>query len=64
MLQYQRKHLATKSGGIGIVDIAFEQEGRPQWILDNSTEPFTAKLSQIREATLQSLRIVRDVFIV
>lgn len=60
-----KDYLAIKSDGIGIVDIAFEQqERRPQWILDNSTEPFTAELSQIRGANLQSLRIVRDVCIV
>lgn len=58
----EKSYLATKSDGIGIVDIAFEQEeGHPKWILNNRTDPFTMELSQIRYASLQSLRIVRDV---
>ena len=44
----------------------FEQErcGQPKWILHNKCEPFAKELSQIRNASLQNLRIVRDVCIV
>ena len=58
-----KSYLAIKSDGIGVVDIAFEQEGNggpPKWILRNK-EPFTRELSRIKQANLQSLRIVKDV---
>lgn len=63
----EKNYLAVKTDGIGVVDIAFEQEesrGQPKWILHNKCEPFAKELSQIRNASLQSLRIVRDVCIV
>lgn len=58
-----KSYLAIKSDGIGVVDIAFEQEGNcgpPKWILHNK-EPFTRELSRIKLANLQRLRIVKDV---
>lgn len=62
-----KNYLAVKTDGIGVVDIAFEQEescGQPKWILQNKCEPFAKEFSQIRNASLQNLRIVRDVCIV
>lgn len=57
-----KNYLATKSDGIGIVDIAFEHDrGHPKWILHNPTEPFTMEFSHIENASLQSLRVIRDV---
>lgn len=61
-----KSYLAIKSDGIGVVDMAFEQEGHcgpPKWILCNK-EPFARELSQIRQANLQSLRIIKDVCII
>lgn len=56
-------YLAVKGDGIGIVDIAFEQQqdGQPSSIFGNSTLPFSMELCQIKDANLQSLRIIRDV---
>ena len=55
-------YLATKTDGIGVVDIAVEeQDGLPKWALSNHTKPFTMEISQIRDADLRSLRLVRDV---
>lgn len=55
-------YIAVKSDGIGIVDIAFQaQDGLPDWVLNNPTEPFGAELCQIRDANLQSLHIFRVV---
>lgn len=56
-------YLAVKGDGIGIVDIAFEQQqdGQPSSIFGNSTLPFSMELCQIKNANLQSLRIIRDV---
>lgn len=54
--------LAVKGDGIGIVDIAFEQQdGQPNWIFGNPTQPFSMELRQIKDANLQNLRIIRDV---
>lgn len=59
------KYLAVKSDGIGVVDIAFEQQevGQPKWVLQNSTHPFDKELSEIKDANFQSLRIIQDVCI-
>lgn len=59
-----KKYLAVKSDGIGVVDIAFEQQevGQPNWVLQNSTHPFAKELSEIKDANFQSLRIVQDVY--
>ena len=55
-------YLAVKGDGIGIVDIAFEQQdGQPNWIFGNPTQPFSMELCEIKDANLQSLRIIRDV---
>lgn len=57
------KHLVVKSDGIGIVDVAFElKDGQPSWILNKSSQPFAEGICQIRDANLQSLRIIRDVW--
>lgn len=57
-----KNYLAVKSDGIGVVGIAFEQDKeQPKWILHNPTEPFATEISQIRDTSLQSLRIVCDV---
>lgn len=61
---YGNKYLAVKSDGIGVVDIAFEQQevGQPNWVLQNSTHPFAKELSEIKDTNFQSLRIVQDVY--
>lgn len=58
------KYLAVKSDGIGVVDIAFEQQevDQPKWVLQNSTHPFAKELSEIKDTNFQSLRIVQDVY--
>lgn len=58
------KYLAVKRDGIGVVDIAFEQQdiGQPTWVLQNSTHPFAKGLSEIKDTNFQSLRIVQDVY--
>lgn len=57
-------YLAVKSDGVGVLDIAFEEEkGHPNWLLNNSTQPFVKQISQIRDAKLQSLRFIHDVWV-
>lgn len=44
------------------MDIAFEQQdGQPNWVSGNPTQPFPMELCQIKDANLQSLRIIRHV---
>ena len=55
-------YLAVKTDEFDVVDIAVEEQGGlPKWTLGNPTKPFTMAISQIRDADLRSLRLVRDV---
>lgn len=58
-----RKYLAIKSDGVGVVDIAFEQDGQPKWVLHHSTHPFNMEVCEIKDANFQGLRIIQDVCI-
>ncbi|KAJ5629672.1 hypothetical protein N7528_003329 [Penicillium herquei] len=57
-------YLATKSDGMGIVDIAFRcVNKRPHWILNMTTQAFVPELSEIRDADIQNLTVISDVWL-
>ena len=59
----ERKYFAIKSDGVGVVDIASEQQqdGQPKWVLKHSTHPFNMEVCQIRDANFIGLHIIQDV---
>ncbi|KAK2795741.1 hypothetical protein FQN52_003590 [Onygenales sp. PD_12] len=55
------KYLAVKSDGIGVMDIAFEEDsGRQKWIFDNPTYPFTPEIARSKHPILHSLLVIYD----
>ena len=55
-------YLALKSDGMGVVDIAIRRvNSEPDWILNATTRPFTAEISEIKHADMRNLTVISDV---
>lgn len=55
-------YFATKSDGIGIIDLAFRRTGPgPEWILNNLARSFSPEVSGVRYAKVRDLTIIFDV---
>ncbi|KAJ5345290.1 hypothetical protein N7452_003294 [Penicillium brevicompactum] len=57
----KRNYLAVKSDGIGVVDIAIQRRSSgPEWLLNTSTSPFLAELSEAKDVDIRRLRLIVD----
>lgn len=56
------KYLALKSDGMGVVDIALRHVNpEPDWVLNATTRPFTAEISEVKHADMRNLTVISDV---